>query len=159
MSASGTQVTVLGIGNPIMGDDGIGLAILDGVRAELADPRVQSVDGGTSGMELLPVIEDAPRLLVLDAVAGGEPPGTVLHLDGDQLPRLLAAKLSPHQVGLLDLLAAARLLGTEPEQVDVVGIVPASVDLRVALSDQVEEAVPEAVRVAHCVLDSMLAAS
>jgi len=135
-----------------MGDDGAGLALLTSVRVARPDAGVEYVDGGTGGLELLPVVQDASRLLVLDAVAGGAP-GTVVRLDGDQLPRLLSAKLSPHQVGLLDVLAAARMLGREPAQVCVVGIVPESVDVRVGLSDTVTAAVPEATDLACGVLD------
>lgn len=150
---------VLGIGNPIMGDDGIGLAIMRRLRggeqvddldwvpsrhAGAAPDTVEYVDGGTSGIELLPVIQEAEDLIVLDAVAG-EVPGTVVVLEGDQVPRLLQSKLSPHQVGLLDLLATAQLLGHAPNRVAVVGIVPESTELHVGLSSVVVEALPKAV--------------
>jgi len=135
-----------------MGDDGVGLALLASVRAARPDAGVDYVDGGTGGLELLPVVQDASRLLVLDAVAGGAP-GTVVRLDGDQIPRLLSAKLSPHQVGLLDVFAAARMLGREPAQVHVVGIVPEAVDVRVGLSDSVAAAIPEATELACSILD------
>ena len=117
-------ITVLGIGNPIMSDDGVGLEILEQLRAHYTDQQhLEFVDGGTSGMELLPTIQDAESLLVLDALAptAHSNPGDVVTLIGDQIPRLLNSKLSPHQVGLLDLLSAARLLGTEPRRVAVVG--------------------------------------
>ncbi|MEP7091833.1 MAG: hydrogenase maturation protease, partial [Nocardioidaceae bacterium] len=108
--------TVLGIGNPIMGDDGIGIALLEALMAAGLRRPVDFVDGGTIGMSLLPAVEDAGSLLVLDAVAGSGPPGTVVRLEGDQLPRFLRTKLSPHQVGLLDVLVAARLRGTDPDR-------------------------------------------
>lgn len=152
------MVTVLGVGNPIMGDDGIGLELLTALQERLgADAPVEFVDGGTGGMELLPVVQEAGRLLVLDAVAGDEP-GQVVRLSGSQLPRLMAAKLSPHQVGLLDVFAAARLLRSEPDQVEVVGVVPESVDLlRVGLSECVRGAIDEAVDQAVGVLEPWLA--
>lgn len=150
-----SPITVLGVGNPIMGDDGVGLVLLEGLQGLPPDARVEYVDGGTGGMELLPVVQDASRLLILDAVAGPEP-GTIRRFSGDQVPRLLAAKLSPHQVGLLDVFAAARLLGREPETVEVVGVVPASVDLRLGLSDPVTAAVPAALALARVVLDEWL---
>jgi len=144
-------VTVLGVGNPIMGDDGIGPELLAAVEAVLKDPAVEFVDGGVGGLELLPTVQDARRLLILDAVAGPAP-GDVCELTGDQIPRLLSAKLSPHQVGLLDVLTAARLLGHEPEAVTVVGIVPESVELGLGLAPGVALAFPEAVvRAVHVV--------
>ena len=149
-------VTVLGVGNPIMGDDGLGLELLSRLRGQRPDSRVAYVDGGTGGMELVPVVQGATRLLVLDAVAGTTP-GQVVRFSGDQLPRLLSSSLSPHQVSLLDVLAAARLLDHEPEQIEVVGIVPESVALRIGLSAPVAEALWEAVGAAVAVLDGWLA--
>jgi hydrogenase maturation protease len=138
-----------------MGDDGVGLELLAALQAARPDVRIDYVDGGTGGMELLPVVQDARRLLILDAVAGGGA-GTVHTFGGDHLPRLLAAKLSPHQVGLLDVFAAARLLGLEPDEVEVVGIVPESVDLRVGLSEPVAAAVAAGTVAATAVLDAWL---
>jgi hydrogenase maturation protease len=150
------RATVLAVGNTIMGDDGVGLALLEALQAARPDPRVDYVDGWTGGLELVPVVEDAARLLVLDAVAGPVP-GAVVRLSGDQMPRLLSArKLSPHQVGLLDVFAAARLLGREPGVVEVVGVVPESVELRVGLSAVVAAALPAAVDAALEVLDGWL---
>jgi len=152
---------VLGVGNPIMGDDGVGLELLAGLQARRAGvdgPRVEYVDGGTGGMELIPVVQEARFLLVLDAVAGPVP-GAVQHLSGDQVPRMLSSKLSPHQVGLLDVFTAARLLGSEPEAVEVVGVTPESVDLRLGLTDVVAAALPGAIDEAAAVLDRLLAAA
>lgn len=144
-------VTVLGIGNPLMGDDGVGITLLEQLmRLDLGED-VELVDGGTIGLSLLPMVLDARSLLVLDAVAGPAA-GTVIQLSGDQLPRLLRTKLSPHQVGLLDVLASARLLGQEPSRIAVIGVVPAYVDMRVGLSPEVEAAVPRALELAQHVL-------
>ena len=152
------RITVLGVGNPIMGDDGVGITLLEALMQVDAGPglpggpRLEFVDGGTAGMSLLPMVESSGSLLVLDAVAVPGDAGTVVHLTGDQLPRLLTSKLSPHQIGLLDVLAGARLLGTEPPRIAVVGVVPADVDLCVGLTPQVAAAVPVAVALAERVL-------
>lgn len=153
-------MTVLAVGNEIMGDDGVGPALLAGLAPRWADdPRVELVAGGTDGLALLPVVEDAARLLILDAVAAEGPPGTVVELHGDQVPRLLGQKLSPHQVGLLDVLVAARLLGREPAEVAVVGIVPASVELAVGLDPAVAAALPDALAAADAVVAAWLTPS
>ena len=118
---------------------------------------LEFIDGGTSGMEILPDIQDATKLLVLDAITHPvHPPGTVLTYVGDQLPRLRKQAVSPHQVGLLDLLSTARLLGSEPNEVVVVGIVAQSAELHISLSPEVEAAVPLAVEKAKEVLDAWL---
>ncbi|GAB3198839.1 HyaD/HybD family hydrogenase maturation endopeptidase [Nocardioides hungaricus] len=150
------SITVLGVGNPIMRDDGVGLALLERLMAP-GDLDVEFVDGGTAGMSLLPLVSDAHSLLVLDAVAGSTAPdpvapGTVVHLDGDQLPRLLTGKLSPHQVDLLDVLAGCRLLGSEPRRLTVVGVVPEVVDFGLGLSPVVAGALPAAEALARRVL-------
>jgi hydrogenase maturation protease len=150
------RVTVLAVGNTIMADDGLGPVLLGRLREARPDADVEWVDGGIGGLELLPVVQDAERLLILDAVAGAEP-GQVVRLNGDQLPRLLAAKLSPHQVGLLDVFSAARLLHQEPSEVAVVGVTPKTVGLGLALSPAVEAALPEAAALAAAVLDEWLA--
>lgn len=150
-------ITVLGVGNLIMGDDAAGLLLLERLQAAVDDPRIAFVDGATGGMELLPVVQEATRLLILDAVAG-QVPGTVVELNGDQVPRLLATKLSPHQVGLLDLFAAARMLGTEPSEVSVVGIVPGHVDMTMKVTEPVTAALDEGVVRAKAVLERWLAA-
>ena len=154
-TTDGIAATVLGVGNPIMGDDGVGVELLACVRAALPDPRIEYVDGGTYGMELLPVLQSARRLLILDAVSGTTP-GEVVELPGDQIPRLLATKLSPHQLGLLDIFAAARLLGTEPEEVTVVGIVPEFVDVQVGLTPAIAASLPAATAKAISVLKQWL---
>lgn len=150
-----TPITVLGVGNLIMGDDSVGLALLERVQSQRPDPRIGYVDGATGGMELLPVVQEATRLLILDAVAG-DTPGQVRRFTGDQVPRLLAMKLSPHQVGLLDLFAASRLLGTEPSEVEVVGVVPELVELGLEMTPPVIAAMDEAVAQAVAVLDGWL---
>jgi hydrogenase maturation protease len=143
----------LAVGNPIMADDGVGPALLAALRQTCPSAAVEWVDGGIGGLDLLPVVEDAERLLVLDAVVG-EAPGQVVRWDGDQLPRLLAAKLSPHQVGLLDVFSAARLLGREPSEVVVVGIAPGRVALGPGLTPPVEAALPAAAALAAAVLEA-----
>ncbi|MCT1442337.1 hydrogenase maturation protease [Corynebacterium glucuronolyticum] len=155
------RVTVLYVGNPIMGDDGIGPAIARALVGapdepvplssahpepqEFSLPGVELVDGGTSGMELLPAILDSGELILIDAVTVPEArPGDIIVLEGDQIPRLRKTKLSPHQVGLLDLLSAAKLMGHNPSYLAVVGIAPKKADLGVGLSPEVEAAVPAA---------------
>lgn len=145
------RATVLGIGNPLMGDDGVGITLLEQLMRLDLGQDVELVDGGTIGLSLLPIVLDAESLLVLDAVAGPSE-GTVVKLSGDQLPRLLRTKLSPHQVGLLDVLASARLLGQEPSRIAVVGVVPAYVDMHVGLSSKVAAALPQALELAQRVL-------
>ncbi|HXG97936.1 MAG TPA: HyaD/HybD family hydrogenase maturation endopeptidase [Gemmatimonadales bacterium] len=131
-------VVVIGLGNPLMGDDGLGLAALDELRTGYAlPPEVELVDGGTWGMNLLPVIEDAGELILIDAIDVGAAPGTFVRLEHARLPRYLATKISPHQVDVRDVLALAELRGTLPADTVALGLQPDSVELRNSLSDVV----------------------
>lgn len=145
LGAEGSKpVVVIGLGNPIMGDDGLGLAVLEHLQTGYAfPPEVELVDGGTWGMNLLPVIEDAGELILIDAIDAGLPPGTFVRLEHDRLPRYLATKISPHQVDLRDVLALAELRGTLPPDTVALGLQPGSVEMRHSLSDSLRAAVPE----------------
>lgn len=139
--AAGVTV-VIGLGNPIMGDDGFGLAALDALRARWAPwPDVEYIDGGTWGLALLPVVERAARLLLLDAIECGKAPGTVVSLRADELPAYLMTKVSPHQVDMREVLALASLRGRSPAEVVAIGVQPAVIDLVGNLSPDVAAAV------------------
>ncbi len=131
---------VLGLGNPLMGDDGLGLRALARLRQEWAVDGVELVDGGTWGMNLLPLIEDAPRVLLLDAIDVGAPPGTLVELERDQLPRLFARKLSPHEIDLREVLALAELRGTLRADIVALGLQPRDVELSTDLTPEVAAA-------------------
>jgi hydrogenase maturation protease len=138
--AAGT--VVLGLGNPLMGDDGLGLAVLARLVEERQfSPPVQLVDGGTWGMNLLPIIEDAESLVLLDAIRTGAEPGTVIELERAALPRYLAHKLSPHQIDLKEVLALAELRGTLPDATVAIGAEPAEIELMFHLSPCLERRV------------------
>ena len=130
------RVLVLGVGNPLMTDDGFGLALLDHLRRSRDWPAdVTLMDGGTWGMNLLPAIEDADALLILDAIDAGLAPGALVMLARDELPRYVAQKLSPHQVDLRDVLALAELRGRLPSYAAALGVQPAKVALGTDLSE------------------------
>lgn len=136
---------VLGLGNPIMADDGLGLEILTRLRDGWDVDGAELVDGGTWGMNLLPLIEDAGKLLILDAIRLGDPPGTAHELQRDQLPRYLGHKLSPHQIDLKEVLALAELRGRLSDTMIALGAEPARVEMSTSLSPEVENQVEQLV--------------
>jgi hydrogenase maturation protease len=143
------RTVVIGLGNPIMQDDGIGLALL--ARLRLRGPFVPEplfVDGGTWGMNLLPTIEAAERVLFLDAVDTGSAPGTAVRLERDGMPRWLGHKLSPHQIDLKEVLALAELRGKLPREAFVVGIQPERVEMGTSLSDAADAGLEDALALA-----------
>jgi hydrogenase maturation protease len=137
------KTLVLGVGSPLISDDGLGLAALERLRTGWRiDPQAELVDGGTWGMNLLPLIEEAERLLILDAIDLGAEPGTLAVLERADLPRYLCIKLSPHQIDLREVLALADLRGTLPVDAVAIGLQPASLETSIGLSDAVCAGLP-----------------
>jgi hydrogenase maturation protease len=134
-SDTSAAILVLGIGNLVMGDDGAGVRVVQELQKRYSfPPHVEIMDGGTLGLDLLPKLEGIGRLLVVDAVETGGEAGTVVRLLGEELPIALQTKVSPHQMGLKDLLAVAELMGHSPREMVLVGIQPASIGMDAELS-------------------------
>jgi hydrogenase maturation protease len=129
------NVLVLGIGNILLRDEGAGIRALERLRARYLLPKpVQALDGGTMGLDLLPYIEQASSLLILDTVRTGRSPGSLVRLERDEIPAALALKLSVHQVGFQELLAASLFRQTLPSRLVLWGIEPAVVNWGLELS-------------------------
>lgn len=135
-----SPVTLLGLGNILLQDEGVGVHAVNAIREryEFSQP-VAIVDGGTMGLDLLPLFEDSERLLILDAVDFGKPAGHVGILEGDAIPSALSSKLSVHHIGLSDVLFAAKLTGSAPREVCLVGIQPASLDVGLDMTGKIRE--------------------
>ena len=143
MSAA-PQVVVLGVGNVLMSDEGVGVHTVNELEKRFEFPEnVRCVDGGTSTQELMGDLENLDHLIVIDAVRSGAAPATVLRLEGAAVPAAFTTKLSPHQVGISDLLATLTLLGREPKNVVLLGVEPAVLSLDLNLSPTVAARVPE----------------
>jgi hydrogenase maturation protease len=136
---SAGPLLVVGVGNSLMTDDGIGIAAVERLRDgwEL-NAEVELVDGGLWLLSLLPAVEDSSGLLLLDAINAKQPPGTVIELERDEIPRFLEAMLSPHQVGVRDLLALCSLRDSLPARTAALGIQPARIELGTELSPIVQ---------------------
>jgi hydrogenase maturation protease len=148
-NAEQPRTVVLGLGNMLMADDGVGLAALAKLDDEWFVPRgVSLVDGGTWGMNLLHIVEGADNLLVFDAIDVGGAPGAIVRLEGKDIPRFLAQKVSPHQIDLREVLALAELRGMVPEQLVALGIQPGRVEMSTTLSPVVEAHVDQLVHMA-----------
>ncbi|NOY54120.1 MAG: hydrogenase maturation protease [Deltaproteobacteria bacterium] len=134
------KIAVVGIGNLLLTDDGIGIHALRELEARYRFPgHVDLLDGGTMGLDLLPFLEGKDRILFLDAVSFGKAPGTIGELNNGEIPGFFATKLSVHQIALPDLLGAGRLLGTLPERMCLIGIEPESIESGYGLSPTLGE--------------------
>ena len=91
---------VLGVGNVILGDEGIGVRAVEELQRRYSFPDdVELLDGGTSGIELLRYFDDIEHLLIVDAVSAGHPPGSVLRVEGEDVPATFETRITPHQLG------------------------------------------------------------
>jgi hydrogenase maturation protease len=132
------KTLVLGLGNILLSDEGVGVRVVERLQERYTFPSdVQMLDGGTLGLDLMPYVESADRLLVVDALEMSAAPGTVARLEGEEVPASLGLKISPHQMGLADLLAAARLCDCYPEELVLWGVQPGVMDVGLELSPSV----------------------
>jgi hydrogenase maturation protease len=146
MTRRRTPLLILGLGNVLCGDDGVGIAAVSRLQREYrAKGDVEVLDGGTLGLALLPILMDAEQVILVDAVRTGDPPGTPVNLEGSDVLRAARERLSPHQIGVADLLDGAILRDAYPDRVLLVGIVPGSIELGVSLTPVVEAGLPELV--------------
>jgi len=145
-SAKSIDVLVLGLGNVLLGDDGLGAAAIACIERDYRIPRsVRLEDGGTLGLSLLGLLADSDQVILVDAVRADAPPGTLVRLNGTDVADAVRDRLSPHQVGVADLLGAARLINCYPSAVTLIGLVPETIDLAVVRSSTVDRKLNELV--------------
>jgi hydrogenase maturation protease len=160
---------VLGIGNLLWADEGFGVRCVEALAATHALPaEVLAMDGGTQGLYLLPYVQQARRLIVFDAIDYGLVPGTLRLVEDDAVPRFMGAKkMSLHQTGFQEVIAAAELTGQCPRQMLLIGVQPEQLeDFGGSLRPVVRARMPEAVAIAvgrlrewgHAVLPRSVAA-
>lgn len=132
------KVLVLGIGNILLRDEGVGVHATHALLKHYSFPEsVEILDGGTMGMELLSLIAQFNHVIFLDAVKTSSPPGTIIRLDNEEIPAFFRNKLSPHQIGLADVLAALQLTDEQPDHLTLWGIQPANIALGLELSEEI----------------------
>ncbi len=141
------RVVVLGVGNILMSDEGIGVHAVTALAEQYDVPdEVEIVDGGTSGMDCLDRIADADLLLIADCMRSKDKaPGTITRLADDQINAWFNTKISPHQVGLSDVLAACSFHGMSPKRVVLLGVQPASFETAMELTPTVAAVLPDLV--------------
>lgn len=147
-------VNIIGLGNILAGDDGFGVLALEQL-AENYDfpPNARLIDGGTQGLSLYPYLEEAEKLLILDAADFGEKPGAIISRRLADIPLWLGArKLSPHQNSFSELLALAFLKNTHPCEAALVGVQPLSAAFGEKLSEPVAKSMEEALKLALGIL-------
>jgi hydrogenase maturation protease len=138
------KIAVMGVGNILLKDEGIGVRVVRQLENEYTfSPDVALIDGGTDGPHLTSLVADFDEIIVIDAVEGGEEPGTLYRFNLNQISFEIPTHLSIHEMGVLEALKEVRLLGKKPE-VTFIGVEPEDISpWGMDLSPVVEEKIPE----------------
>lgn len=124
------DVLVLGIGNTLLRDEGVGVHVVNRLAEGWHLPEgVEVIDGGTAGMDLLDRVAKARALVVVDCAKLDAAPGTVRLIEGDAVPAFFATRISPHQIGLSDLMGAVMLLDCMPARLALIAVQPECMEL------------------------------
>jgi hydrogenase maturation protease len=142
-SSHPAPVLILGIGNILLGDEGIGVRVIEAMRSQSLPQGVEVIDGGTGGADLIEVIAHRRKAIVVDAMDADCEPGTLMRLSPDDLVPRGDTRISLHDVGLLDALHMAGHLGCAPAQIVIIGIQPKSVAWGTELSAELAACVPK----------------
>lgn len=142
------RILVLGVGNVLLTDEAIGVRIVEALEQRYELPEyVEVLDGGTAGMELLEVMADRDHLIIADAVVSKKrTPGTIMILRDEEVPTLFTNKISPHQLGLADVLSALRFTGEFPRKLTLVGVIPESLEPHIGMTKTIEAMVEPALQ-------------
>ncbi len=129
------KVSLIGLGNILLMDEGVGVRAVEALRKKYDFPDdICLLDGGTMGLDLLPYIEGMEKILFIDALDLKKEPGTIDILEDEEIPSFLKPALSFHEVGLADLLFASKFMGMKPEKIALIGIQPEKVETGLTLS-------------------------
>jgi hydrogenase maturation protease len=139
-----SKIVVIGVGNPLLGDEGLGIAVVKRLKDEKLPVEAELVDGGTDSLDALIDSKDSKCVIVVDAIDGGVEPGTLIRLTGDELLKTNSLPLiSLHQLGLKESLCLAELSGFDRKKLSVIGMQPASLAPSEELSAVVKEKMDE----------------
>src|SRR4030043_1293181 len=139
------KIVILGVGNLLLSDEGVGVHIANELIKMDLPPEVSVVEGGTDGFRLLNVITEADRLIVIDAVRGGDEPGAIYRFDIDDVKRCPSGfKTSVHQIGILEVIDLSGLIGKTPHTT-IVGVEPKSLEMSLELSPEIKDKVPRVI--------------
>ena len=130
-----SKITVLGVGNILMQDEGFGVRVVEEMQRRYLFPaKVQVLDGGTLGMELLPFISATECLLIIDAISGEKPPGSCYEFANEAVKAYFRGKVSMHELGIQDVLAALTVIEKPVQEIVVLGAEPASLEVGLELT-------------------------
>jgi hydrogenase maturation protease len=147
-SSNGVRhVLILGLGNPLLGDEGIGVRVVEELQGLELPDGVTVVEGGTAGLGLIGLMEGYQKVIIVDAADMGHPPGCVVRFTPLEAQlKTVEAPLSLHQIGLGEALTLAEALEVAPAERIIIGVQPRQVEMGAGLSPEVERAIPKIIR-------------
>jgi len=146
------DIVILGIGNMLLSDEGVGVHVANKLMGIDLPKGVSVVEGGTDGFRLLNVITHADRLIVVDAIKGGAAPGSIYRFNINEVKNCPSVfKTSVHQIGILEVIKVSGLIGKTP-RTTVIGIEPKSIEMGMELSPEIRENIP---RIIKLILDEL----
>ena len=141
------RALILGLGNPLLGDEGIGVRVVEELKGLELPDGVKVIEGGTTGLGLVGLMEGYQRVIIVDAADMGHPPGHVVRFTPSEAQfKMAEAPLSLHQIGLGEVLALAKAVGVAPAELVIIGVQPIRVEVGAGLSPEVERAIPQIIR-------------
>ncbi len=150
-----SEITILGIGNTILTDEGFGVRVIEFLRENYDFPgNVGLIDGGTLGVELTHFITGTSKLLIVDSIDGGAEPGKIFHLKDDEILKHFSQKISSHEIGIQDLLTMFEITGKKIPVVELLGVQPYILDAGTELSPEMKKILPKIVEEVIKVLKS-----
>lgn len=132
------KVLLVGIGNILLTDEAIGVRVVEKIEADFKPhSELEIIDGGTMGMDLLPFFEDKDKIILVDAIQSSKEPGEIVRIEGSDLSKFFSNKMSPHQIGLTDLLAMTNLEGGSSNHMVLYGVVPKLIQTGLELTPEI----------------------
>lgn len=137
------EITVLGIGNTILSDEGFGVKVVEHLKKNFDFPEnIALIDGGTLGVELQHFIIGTKKLLIIDSIDGGVEAGKIFHLRGEEILKHFTQKISAHEIGIQDILTMLEITGKKIPVVELIGAQPYSLDAGTELTSEMKKLVP-----------------
>ena len=151
-SSSPQKIVILGVGNLLLSDEGVGVHVANALMNMNLPPEVSVVEGGTDGFRLLNVITETDRLIVIDAVKGGAESGSIYRFDIDDVRNCpVGFKTSVHQIGILEVIDLSELIGKRPHTT-IIGIEPKSLEMGMELTPEIKFKIP---RIIELIFDEL----
>jgi hydrogenase maturation protease len=141
------DILILGIGNILLKDEGVGVHVVRKLKEFHLPDSVEIIDGGTAGLDLIDLIVNRKKVIVIDTVKAGDKPGTIYRLTEKNLNIKPKAIMSFHEIDFLHALYLSEVMGEKPEETIVIGVEPKDISDDLELSPEIQERIPRIIEI------------